>query len=200
MAANRKWIFVNDISQYLMLPWNEKNGVLGHLCAHIGWPGQENLLRMVRWMRWHRPPDTGFEIRALAVWGRDATSRARRLPTIFYFYEWAGSCFFETWRPEWGSNPRSPTFQARSFNHCTRTPAPNLDIIAQVFTPGGDVTRHNLRTLPSLWDWLFRVNLTDWVRFLGYVEFFEALIMLMPLKPRLFTLSSDYTKCIHFRT
>ena len=24
---------------------------------------------MVRWMRWHCPPDTGFEIRVLAVWG-----------------------------------------------------------------------------------------------------------------------------------
>ena len=29
-------------------------------------------------------------------------------------------CFFETWRPAWGSSPRSPTFQAGSFNHCTR--------------------------------------------------------------------------------
>ena len=25
---------------------------------------------MVRWLRWHCPPDTEFEIRALAVWGR----------------------------------------------------------------------------------------------------------------------------------
>ena len=32
-------------------------------------------------------------------------------------------CFSETWRPEWGSNPQSPTFQADSFNHCTRAPA-----------------------------------------------------------------------------
>ena len=32
--------------------------------------GQKNLLRMVRWMRWHCPPDTWFKIRALAVWGR----------------------------------------------------------------------------------------------------------------------------------
>ena len=29
----------------------------------------------------------------------------------------------ETWRLKWGSNPRSPTFQAGSFNHCTRAPA-----------------------------------------------------------------------------
>ena len=33
-------------------------------------------------------------------------------------------CFFETWRPGWDSNPQSPSFQAGSFNHCTRTPAP----------------------------------------------------------------------------
>ena len=32
--------------------------------------GQASLLRMVRWMRWHCSPDTWFEIRALAVWGR----------------------------------------------------------------------------------------------------------------------------------
>ena len=28
-------------------------------------------------------------------------------------------CFFETWIPEWVSSPRSPTFQAGSFNHGT---------------------------------------------------------------------------------
>ena len=28
--------------------------------------------------------------------------------------------FFETWMPERSSNPRSPTFQAGSFSHCTR--------------------------------------------------------------------------------
>ena len=32
--------------------------------------GQENLLKMVRWVRWHCPPDTGFEIQTLEVWGR----------------------------------------------------------------------------------------------------------------------------------
>ena len=31
--------------------------------------------------------------------------------------------FLETWRPELGSNMRSPIFQADSFNHCTRAPA-----------------------------------------------------------------------------
>ena len=43
---------------------------------------QENLLRMVRW---HCPPDTGFKI--LEVWGRAhwATSRSGRLSTILSF-------------------------------------------------------------------------------------------------------------------
>ena len=53
-----------------------------------------------------------------------ATSRSRRLPTILNFYECGEEtfCFFETLRPEWDTNTRSPTFQAGSFNHCTRTP------------------------------------------------------------------------------
>ena len=43
----------------------------GYLCAHAGAKlGQEYLLRMVRWTRWHCPPDTEFEIRALVVWSR----------------------------------------------------------------------------------------------------------------------------------
>ena len=33
--------------------------------------------------------------------------------------------FFKILMPELGSNPRSPTFQASSFNHCTRSPASN---------------------------------------------------------------------------
>ena len=38
-------------------------------------------------------------------------------------------CFFGTWMPKWGSNPRSPTFQAGSFNHCTRAPAPIVSTV-----------------------------------------------------------------------
>ena len=32
--------------------------------------GQEDLLKMVRWFGRHCPPDTGFEIQTLEVWGR----------------------------------------------------------------------------------------------------------------------------------
>ena len=85
---------------------------------------------MVRWIRWHCPPDTEFAIRALAVWGRHATYRSRRLPTIFNLHEWAEIfCFFETWIPERGLNPRSATFQAGSFNQCTRAPALLIQVL-----------------------------------------------------------------------
>ena len=75
-------------------------------------------------MRWHCPPDTGFEIRALAIWGR-----VRYLSEAPYNIEslWVSGeekhCLFKTSRPERGSNPWSATFPAGSFNHCTRAPA-----------------------------------------------------------------------------
>ena len=50
--------------------------------------GQDNFLRMVRWTRWHRPPDTGLEKAA------HATSLSRWLPTILNSYEWAGRKHF----------------------------------------------------------------------------------------------------------
>ena len=63
-------------------------------------------------MKWHCPPNTGSEFRALVVW-----SRARYLPVPDAPHNIGSFCvsgeetfrFFETWRPWWGSNPRSPT-------------------------------------------------------------------------------------------
>ena len=40
------------------------------LCTYRLIRARRTLLRIVRWMRWHCPTDTGFEIRAMAVWGR----------------------------------------------------------------------------------------------------------------------------------
>ena len=69
-------------------------------------------------------PDTWFK--TLAVWSRaHHLSVTEALQNIKYL-RLSGEvtvCSFETWRPEWGSNPRSPTFQADSFNHCFRAPA-----------------------------------------------------------------------------
>ena len=90
---SRPYIFFNSFSAGMYFrrqKWNEMNRVLGHLCSHISRPGQENLLRVVRWMRWHCPPDTGFEI-----WkAKHATCRSRRLPTILNLHEWAERTHF----------------------------------------------------------------------------------------------------------
>ena len=54
---------------------------------------------MVRWSRWHCPPDTGFEIRALAVWGRARYLSVTEAPHNTDFHTWMGKkhfCFFQT--------------------------------------------------------------------------------------------------------
>ena len=74
---------------------------------------------MVRWMRWHCPPDTGFEIWALAVWGR-----ACYLSVTEALHERAGKKHFVSLKLEERSGVRTRDrrlFQAGSFNHCTRT-------------------------------------------------------------------------------
>ena len=77
-------------------------------------------------MRWHCPTDTELEIRAPAVWGRacylSVTEASHNMQCLLVCGK-ETFCFFETLMPERGSSPRSPTFQAGSFNHCTRTPA-----------------------------------------------------------------------------
>ena len=91
----------------------------------------ENLVGMVRWIRWHCPPDTGFEIRALAVWGRARYISVMEVSNSINSLRVSREeilCFFENWRSEWGSNPCSATFQAGSFNHCTRAPANRREV------------------------------------------------------------------------
>ena len=78
---------------------------------------------MVWWMWWHCPPDTGTEIRVLEVWGRarylsSTYLSVTEVPHNIESLRVSG----EEIMPEWGSNPRSPTFQADSFNHHTRDP------------------------------------------------------------------------------
>ena len=88
------------------------NGVLGHFCALLA-IGQDNLSRMERRMRWHCPPDTGFE---------DATSRLRRIPTIITLYEWAGLLCI------WNTNTRTraiPNFPGRQFYPLHQVPRPH---------------------------------------------------------------------------
>ena len=95
---------------------NVMNGVLGHFFARIGKLGHESLLRMVRWMRWHCPRDTGSKFEPWRSETEHATSQSRGLPIILNICEWAEKKHF-VWL-----NPWSPTFQAGSFNHYTRAP------------------------------------------------------------------------------
>ena len=73
------------------------------------------------------PSRKKLEIQALAVLGRARYRSVREAPhnieSVRVSYE-ETFCLFETWMPERSSNPRSPTFQAGSFNHYIRAPAP----------------------------------------------------------------------------
>ena len=59
--------------------------------------GQENLLRMVRWMRWHCPPDTGFYIKSLVEWDRARYLSSQRLPQIAHAKTNSSNCLLEKW-------------------------------------------------------------------------------------------------------
>ena len=68
---------------------------------------------MVRWLRWHCPPDTGFEIRALAVWSRARYLSVTEAPHNTDFHTWMGKkhfCFFKPPRP--GTEPRTLAWKA----------------------------------------------------------------------------------------
>ena len=73
---------------------NVINGVLGHFFARIGKLGHESLLRMVRWMRWHCPRDTGSKFEPWRSETEHATSQSRGLPIILNLCEWAGKKHF----------------------------------------------------------------------------------------------------------
>ena len=100
------------------LQQNETNGVLGHLCTY-----RLNWTRRTSWGWWDEWDDTALQTQIRA---RARLLSATEAPHNIESLRVSGGetfCFFETWRPEWGSNPGSPTFQAGSFNHCTRAPA-----------------------------------------------------------------------------
>ena len=113
------FIWVNEMK------WHEW-GLRPHLCTY-----RLNWARRTSWGCWDEWNDTALQTQdsIFEHWRSEAeraTSRSRRFPTILNVYEGAGIktfCFFDTLRPEWGSKPRSATFQTDSFNHCNRDPA-----------------------------------------------------------------------------
>ena len=79
---------------------------------------------MVRWLRWHCPPDTGFEIRALTVWGRARYLSVTEASHNTDFHTWMGKkhfCFFQT--AETGNRTPNSSVKGRGANHYPRAPA-----------------------------------------------------------------------------
>ena len=84
---------------------------------------------MVRWLRWHCPPDTGFEIRALAVWGRARYLSVTEAPHNTNFHTWMGKkqfCFFQT--AETGNRTPDSGVKGSGANHYPRAPAQLTEI------------------------------------------------------------------------
>ena len=83
---------------------------------------------MVRWLRWHCPPDTGFEIRALAVWDQARYLSVTEASHNTDFHTWMGKkpfCFFET--AETGNRTPNSGVKGSGANHYPRAPAHSKD-------------------------------------------------------------------------
>ena len=81
---------------------------------------------MVRWLRWHCPPDTGFEIRTLAVWGRARYLSVTEAPHNTNFHTWMGKkhfCFFQT--ADTGNRTPNSGVKGSGANHYPRAPVRN---------------------------------------------------------------------------
>ena len=79
---------------------------------------------MVRWLRWHCPPDTRFEIRAPAIWGRARYLSVTEAPHNTEFHEWMGKKhlgFFQTAEP--GKRTPNSGVEGSGANHYPRAPA-----------------------------------------------------------------------------
>ena len=89
---------------------------------------------MVRWLRWHCPPDTGFEIRALAVWGRARYLSVTEAPHNTNFHTWIGKkqfCFFQT--AETGNRTPDSGVKGSGANHYPRAPARFIQSIYEMY-------------------------------------------------------------------
>ena len=78
-------------------------------------------VRITFWGWWDEWDDIALQTHNLKFvpWcseAEHATSRSRRLPTIFNLYKWPGRniLFFDAWMAERGSSSRSPTFQVET--------------------------------------------------------------------------------------
>ena len=117
---------------------------------------------MVRWLRWHCPPDTGFEIRALAVWGRARYLSVTEAPHNTNFHTWMGKkyfCFFQT--AETGNRTPNSGVKGSGANHYPRAPAQRL---------------HEARPRRVVWLWEPEYDLyyTQWLPQVFWREFYQG--------------------------
>ena len=80
---------------------------------------------MVRWLRWHCPPDTRFENRALAVWDRARYLSVTEAPHNIDFHTCMGKkhfCFIQT--AETGNRTLNSGVKGSGANHYTLGPPP----------------------------------------------------------------------------
>ena len=131
---------------------------------------------MVRWLRWHWPPDTGFKIRALAVWGRARYLSVTEALHNTNFHTWMGKkrfCFFQT--AETGNRtPNStlgppPYLQSSWYRSDQWQPCKNETLAQGIFNVGPTsktilgqrLVFAGSRHAEQLFEWLSICNLTS---------------------------------------
>ena len=67
---------------------------------------------MVRWLRWHCPPDTGIDTRALAVWGRARYLSVTEALHNTFTRGWGRNIFVSFKPPRPGTEPRTLAWKA----------------------------------------------------------------------------------------
>ena len=116
-----RWLWNKPSSKHA-LKWNEWG---------LRPPLRTCRLNWAKGASWDESDDTALQTQNLKFdplrsEAEHATSWSQRLPTILNIYKWAEKKHVVSLKLECqsGSNPRSPTFQAGSFNHCTSPPPP----------------------------------------------------------------------------
>ena len=85
---------------------------------------------MVRWLRWHCPPDTGLDIQALSE-AEHATSRSRRLPTILTFTRGWGRNIFSFFQTA-GTGNRTPASGVKG-SGANHYPGPLAHVVTNIW-------------------------------------------------------------------
>ena len=106
---------------------------------------------MVWWLRWHCPPDTGFEIRALAVWGRARYLSVTEAPHNTDFHTWMGKKHFVSFKPPRpGTEPRTLAWKAAVLTTTLGPPPYSQSGILRHWLNAGLVLAHRLRLRASM--------------------------------------------------